>query len=101
MSSVSTMKHWQRCVLLLSLPTLAFASDIESLTKNPNNWAMQAGGMANQRYSELKQINKDNAKTLQVAWTFSTACCAATKAGRWSLATPCSCTVRSRTRSMP
>lgn len=72
MSSVSTMKHWQRCVLLLSLPTLAFASDVESLTKNPKNWAMQAGGMANQRYSELKQINKDNAKTLQVAWTFST-----------------------------
>ncbi|MBC7454387.1 MAG: methanol/ethanol family PQQ-dependent dehydrogenase [Massilia sp.] len=56
----------------MSAPAFAFASDIEALTKNPQNWAMQAGGMANQRYSELKQINKDNAKTLQVAWTFST-----------------------------
>lgn len=57
---------------LLALPALAVASDVESLTKNPQNWAMQAGSMANQRYSELKQINKDNAKNLQVAWTFST-----------------------------
>ena len=72
MLSGKTFKHWQRCVLMLSAPAFAFASDVESLTKNPQNWAMQAGGMANQRYSELKQINKDNAKTLQVAWTFST-----------------------------
>lgn len=72
MLSGTPIKRWQRCLLLLSLPTLAFASDVETLTKNPKNWAMQAGGMANQRYSELKQINKDNAKNLQVAWTFST-----------------------------
>jgi PQQ-dependent dehydrogenase (methanol/ethanol family) len=72
MSSGTPFKHWQRCLLLVSLPAVAFASDVETLTKNPQNWAMQAGGMANQRYSELKQINKDNAKTLQVAWTFST-----------------------------
>lgn len=72
MLSGKNLKHWQRCILLLSAPALACASDVESLTKNPQNWAMQAGGMANQRYSELKQINKDNAKTLQVAWTFST-----------------------------
>jgi PQQ-dependent dehydrogenase (methanol/ethanol family) len=72
MSSGTPFKHWQRCMLLVSLPAVAFASDVETLTKNPQNWAMQAGGMANQRYSELKQINKDNAKTLQVAWTFST-----------------------------
>ena len=75
MSSGLPLKHWQRCVLrisLISLPTLAFASDVENLTKNPQNWAMQAGGMANQRYSELKQINASNAKNLTVAWTFST-----------------------------
>lgn len=69
----SYLKHWQRCALLmLSVPALAGASDVEALTKNPQNWAMQAGGLANQRYSELKQINKDNAKNLTVAWTFST-----------------------------
>jgi PQQ-dependent dehydrogenase (methanol/ethanol family) len=63
---------WRCCLLLMCTPCLAFASDVEALTKNSQNWAMQAGGMANQRYSELKQINKDNAKNLQVAWTFST-----------------------------
>jgi PQQ-dependent dehydrogenase (methanol/ethanol family) len=59
--------------MLMAAPGLAFAaSDIEKLTKNPDNWAMQAGDFGNQRYSKLKQINKDNAKKLQVAWTFST-----------------------------
>ena len=72
MLSGNLFRHWRQCALLLSAPAFAFASDVEALTKNPQNWAMQAGGMANQRYSELKQINKDNAKNLQVAWTFST-----------------------------
>ena len=72
MLSGKNFKRWQQCAILMSVPAFAFASDIDALTKNPQNWAMQAGGMANQRYSELKQINKDNAKTLQVAWTFST-----------------------------
>ena len=72
MLSGTSLQHWQRCLLLLSLPVFAHASEIESLTKNPKNWAMQAGDMANRRYSELKEINKDNAKNLQVAWTFST-----------------------------
>jgi PQQ-dependent dehydrogenase (methanol/ethanol family) len=59
--------------MLMAAPGLAHAaSDVEKLTKNPHNWAMQAGDLGNQRYSELKQINKDNAKKLQVAWTFST-----------------------------
>ena len=72
MLSSKNFKRWQQCAILMSAPAFAFASDVEALTKNPQNWAMQAGGMANQRYSELKQINKDNAKMLQVAWTFST-----------------------------
>ena len=33
---------------------------------------MPNGDYANTRYSELAQINKDNVKNLQVAWTFST-----------------------------
>ncbi len=41
-------------------------------TSNPSNWALQTGDYANQRYSTLAQINKDNVKNLQVAWTFST-----------------------------
>jgi PQQ-dependent dehydrogenase (methanol/ethanol family) len=76
MLSGTLLRFWQRCVLPLllsfALPTLALAIDVEALTKNPKNWAMQAGDLANRRYSELKEINKDNAKNLQVAWTFST-----------------------------
>jgi len=39
---------------------------------DPNQWVIQTGDYANQRYSELDQINKDNVSDLQVAWTFST-----------------------------
>jgi PQQ-dependent dehydrogenase (methanol/ethanol family) len=39
---------------------------------NPKQWAIQTGDYANQRYSELDQINADNVGDLQVAWTFST-----------------------------
>jgi PQQ-dependent dehydrogenase (methanol/ethanol family) len=54
-----------------SLP--AFANDsVLELTKNPANWAIQTGDYANTRYSTLDQINKDNVKDLQVAWSFST-----------------------------
>ena len=40
--------------------------------ENSSNWAIQTGDYANQRYSKLDQINKDNVKDLKVAWTFST-----------------------------
>jgi PQQ-dependent dehydrogenase (methanol/ethanol family) len=73
MSSRKSLKRWWQYAILIAAPAFAFAnSDVEKLTKDSKNWAMQAGGLANQRYSELKQINKDNAKNLQVAWTFST-----------------------------
>ncbi|APZ50617.1 PQQ-dependent dehydrogenase, methanol/ethanol family (plasmid) [Salipiger abyssi] len=39
---------------------------------DPSQWAIQTGDYANQRYSELDSINKDNVGDLQVAWTFST-----------------------------
>lgn len=47
-------------------------ADVEKLIANPNNWAMQAGDMYNQRYSKLAQINKQNVGKMQVAWMFST-----------------------------
>ena len=66
-------RHWWRYGIFLLAPCAAFANpDVNALTKDPKNWAMQAGGFANQRYSELKQINKDNVKNLSVAWMFST-----------------------------
>ena len=55
--------------------TTGFAQANDSVTKavaNSSNWAIQTGDYANQRYSNLAQINKDNVKDLQVAWTFST-----------------------------
>ena len=56
-----------------TLVSAAFANgDVIKQTQNSSNWAMQAGDMYNQRYSKLKQINKENVKNLQVAWTFST-----------------------------
>ena len=39
---------------------------------DPKQWAIQTGDYANQRYSDLDQINADNVGDLQVAWTFST-----------------------------
>jgi lanthanide-dependent methanol dehydrogenase len=46
--------------------------DLIKLSKNPNDWVMPTGDYANQRYSQLKQINAQNVRNLQVAWTFST-----------------------------
>ena len=58
---------------LLALPALAHANaDVEKNIANSGNWAMQAGDMFNQRYSQLKQINTTNVGKMQVAWTFST-----------------------------
>jgi PQQ-dependent dehydrogenase (methanol/ethanol family) len=57
----------------LLLPGLAAANpDLEALIANPNNWAMQAGDMYNQRYSALAQIDAKNVGKMQVAWLFST-----------------------------
>ena len=57
----------------LVLPGVAAANaDLEKLIADPNNWAMQAGDMYNQRYSKLSQINAKNVGKMQVSWMFST-----------------------------
>jgi glucose dehydrogenase len=57
----------------LVLPGVTAANaDLEKLIADPNNWAMQAGDMYNQRYSKLSQINAQNVGKMQVAWMFST-----------------------------
>src|SRR3984893_6770269 len=64
---------WGALLRLAALPGLTLANpEVIKLTQDSKNWAMQAGNMQNQRYSALKQINKDNVKDLRVAWTFST-----------------------------
>ena len=58
---------------LLACPGMVLANaDVEKLTADPKNWAMQAGDMYNQRYSKLNQINAQNVGKMQVAWMFST-----------------------------
>jgi PQQ-dependent dehydrogenase (methanol/ethanol family) len=55
------------------LATTASADDdLTKLAQNPKDYVMPTGDYANQRYSTLKQINKENVGKLQVAWTFST-----------------------------
>ncbi len=58
---------------LLSAPAVSTAnSGVESLTKNPANWATALGDYAGTRYSKLDQITNKNVKNLQPAWSFST-----------------------------
>lgn len=60
-------------VLSFGLASAAFANeDLAKMSENSKDWVMQAGDYANQRYSPLDKINKDNVKNLQVKWTFST-----------------------------
>ncbi|MCA8880338.1 MAG: methanol/ethanol family PQQ-dependent dehydrogenase [Rhodobacteraceae bacterium] len=47
-------------------------ADLQKMMDDPNQWVIQTGDYANQRYSDLDQINKDNVGDLQVAWSFST-----------------------------
>ena len=59
------------CFLLAS----GFAAadpDLDQKMRNPDNWAAQAGDAANHRWSNLKQIDRNNVGQLQVAWTMST-----------------------------
>ncbi|MCX2723993.1 lanthanide-dependent methanol dehydrogenase XoxF5 [Roseibium salinum] len=55
-----------------SMTTASANEELQKLIDDPNQWAIQTGDYANQRYSELDQITKDNVGDLQVAWTFST-----------------------------
>jgi lanthanide-dependent methanol dehydrogenase len=63
----------QLWVVCAALPALVWANaDVEKNIANPDNWAVQAGDMFNQRYSKLRQIDTGNVAKMQVAWTFST-----------------------------
>nr|WP_293625054.1 methanol/ethanol family PQQ-dependent dehydrogenase [Salinisphaera sp.] len=48
------------------------STDLVEMQKNPDNWIMWSGQYNGQRYSELDQINTENAGQLAPAWTFST-----------------------------
>ncbi len=69
----STVK---RVVILAAAAAVSGAAladaDLDQKIADPANWAAQTGDYANQRYSELKQVNAGNVGKLQVAWTMST-----------------------------
>jgi PQQ-dependent dehydrogenase (methanol/ethanol family) len=55
------------------MASVASANDeLMKLEKDANQWVMPTGNYANQRYSTLSQITKDNVKDLRPVWTFST-----------------------------
>ena len=59
--------------LLVALGASAHANDkLQQMAQDASQWVMPTGNYANQRYSTLDQINKDNVKDLVPAWTFST-----------------------------
>jgi lanthanide-dependent methanol dehydrogenase len=59
------------CLVLVA--GAAMASDsLEEISKDPNQWVMPSGDYAATRHSKLDQINVNNVKHLQVAWTMST-----------------------------
>ena len=66
------LKTLSLAMMSLSVAGAAQADELLTMQDDPNNWVMPAGNYANQRYSELAQINKDNVKNLKMAWSFST-----------------------------
>ena len=72
MSKLSLSK-WLVAIMALMVAVPSFANDeVRKLTENPNYWAYPGGNYWNWRYSELKQINNQNANSIVAAWTFST-----------------------------
>lgn len=58
--------------IVLAQDSSAKSTDLVEMQKDPSNWIMWGGKYNGQRYSELDQINSENAGQLSPAWTFST-----------------------------
>lgn len=59
-------------VLGLCIGSASANEELLKLQRDPNQWVMPTGNYANQRYSELNQISRDNVGKLQASWSFST-----------------------------
>ena len=57
---------------ILAPAVVSANAEVEKLSHDPANWATWGGDYFGSRFSTLTQINKDNAKTIQPIWTFST-----------------------------
>ena len=65
--------HVQVPVLLVLLASLAAVGRAFGQEQEDGQWTMPGKSYSLMRYSGLDQINTENAKSLKVAWTFSTA----------------------------
>src|SRR6516225_2280712 len=73
MKTMTQSRFWIVAPVFVCFAGGASANDaLIALSKDPNQWVMPPRDYANTRYSELSQINKDNAKNLRPLWTFST-----------------------------
>jgi lanthanide-dependent methanol dehydrogenase len=74
---VERRSFWRRAILLPVCFVIAFSvtaagQSLQEMSQNPDQWVMPLGNYSATRYSKLDQINVNNAKHLQVAWTMST-----------------------------
>src|SRR5262249_29608590 len=65
----------KRLLPVLALLGLPAAAAVVSAPEGPSlgagrDWAVYGGGRESLRYSTLRQIDRDNVKSLEVAWTF-------------------------------
>ncbi len=69
------MKNW-KLVLLLGLAAVAAVIAVRSQRSDAadksQEWRTYGGGPENAHFSTLKQINRENVKQLEVAWTYDT-----------------------------
>jgi lanthanide-dependent methanol dehydrogenase len=73
MKTMTRSRFWIIAPVFACVAGGASANDaLITLSKDPNQWVMPPRDYANTRYSELSQINKNNAKDLRPMWTFST-----------------------------
>lgn len=64
---------WGVGAALFAVSSICLADDdLLRLQNDPNQWVIPGGNLSNQRYSELRQINRSNVDKLKVAWSFST-----------------------------
>src|SRR3954470_14095124 len=73
-------RNFRQLCLLIATAALVSPANAQNLPKPPvaaaptddGQWVMPAKNFASTRFSELTEINTDNVKNLQVAFTFST-----------------------------
>src|SRR6185437_10388204 len=72
MNRVTRFTSWAVVAGLAVGAVASNAQDLQTMSKNANQWVMPGANYSVTRYSALDQINASNVKNLHVAWTMST-----------------------------